>query len=288
MQARWAVMVGLVLAASCGGTKEGPKGRVDPLTTTVGICERWAAGACNEDVVRDCNGSSGTVEQCVDDQAAFCADKLVGEGFDRDLALTCIETVTAAYEDREITAEERREVILVTAGPCADLAASGVAGGGEGGQGGGGANPPEPKEGGDDCDPSTDVCVATHYCDPAVNICRSKAAAGEICCTNDPQFLLPTCGPDTEEKPCTPGTFCGEEGLCVALGTTDAACAGDAQCALGYFCGSGGTCQPLGEDSDACETDDECAGGYFCSQSFGQCRDFILVGTAELCRDLGA
>jgi hypothetical protein len=101
-------------------------------------------------------------------------------------------------------------------------------------------------------------------------------------------FLAPVCGPDSEEVPCAPGTFCGEDGLCVSLGETDAACDTDDQCAADYYCSSESTCQPLGTDSDSCEADDECASGFFCSESFHECRDFIVVGNAELCRYLGA
>ena len=283
---RYGALVGVVVvvAASCGGKKDGPVGRADPLTTSEGICERWAAAACNDEVVRACNGSNGTTEECVADQEAYCLDELVGEDFDRGLAQDCIDAVKKAYSDGEITAEERLDVIKLDEGPCADLLASGSPGTGGAGGAGGTATP---KPAGASCDHLVDVCVDTAYCDPEIDFCRLKADEGEPCCVLDPRFLEPACESGSPEIPCTPGTFCSE-GVCVALGKTDAPCVTDAQCAKNYFCGSDDTCLPLGEDSDSCDSDDQCASGYFCSESFDECRDFIVVGTPELCRHLGA
>ncbi len=283
-----ALLGGVLLVASCGGGKEGPKGRVDPLTTLEGICERWAEAACNSDVVRACNGSSATAEECTsgrNGQRSFCADLLKDrDEFDRDLAKACIETVRDAYKDSEITTEEREEVILLDSGPCADLRDSGVQGAGGSG---GGSGKPTPKAAGARCEPYADICVDTAYCDPGVGYCVLKAAAGETCCTIDPLFLLPACEPRKPEIPCTPGTFCSE-GVCVSLGREGADCETDDQCAKNFYCHATGVCRSLGEDRDACETDDECARGFFCSESFGQCRDFIVVGSQELCQHLGA
>jgi hypothetical protein len=236
-------------------------------------------------VVRACIGSSGTKEDCANDQADFCADMLQGTDFDRDLAQECINSVGDAYSDTEMTTEERSNVVLVEDGPCADLLASGNPTGGEGGASGDGR--PTPKAAGARCDPHADICVDVAYCDPAVDVCVLKAAEGEFCCTLNPQFLAPACESGQPEVPCTPGTFCSE-GFCVSLGQTDDPCATDAQCGPDYFCSPADTCQPLGMDSDTCETDDQCASGFFCSESFDQCRDFVMLGSQEFCRYLGA
>jgi hypothetical protein len=277
-----------VVVASCGGDKDGPTGRDDPLTTSQGICARWAAAACNDDVVRACNGSSGLTAECVGDQQDFCLEQLTGDGFDRELAQDCIDAVEDAYSDGEITAEERLEVILLESGPCADTKASGdEAAGGAGGTGGGSG--PAPKQAGARCDPDVDVCVDTAYCDPAVDVCVLKAAEGELCCVIDPRFLEPACESGSPEVPCTPGTFCSE-GTCVSLGKTDDPCVTNEQCATNYFCGPDDTCLALGTDSDNCDPDapeTQCASGFFCSESFSECRDFIVVGTPELCNHLG-
>ncbi len=283
---RYGALVGLAVVAACSSGKDGPSGRTDPLTTSQGICAQWAAAACNDDVVRACNGSSGTTAECVGDQQDFCLEVLVGDDFDRELAQDCIDAVEKAYADGEITADERLEVILLEKGPCAETLASGTPGAGGAG-GAGGESPPAPKLAGARCNPMADVCVDTAYCDPEVDVCVLKAAEGEICCVIDPMFLEPACESGLPEVPCTPGTFCSD-GICVALGRTDDPCVDDEQCASNYFCGSDGLCLQLGEDSDRCESDDQCASGYFCSESFDECRDFIVVGTPELCRHLGA
>jgi len=282
---RFAVLFGLVLATSCSGTKEGPKGLPDPLTTTDGVCQRWGEAACNEDVVRDCNGSSGTTEECVKDQKRFCAAQLGDGPFDRELTPDCIDDVRKAYADGEITAKERLNVILVESGSCADLRASSQRG--AGGAGGAGAGP-LPKEPGARCDPDTDVCVDIAFCDPDAKLCALKSVEGEPCCAQQSSFLTPACESGTSDMPCAPGTFC-YLGECAVVGETKE-CENDAQCGTDRYCSLSNTCEPRGEDNDACDVghDEQCAEGYFCSEDFEQCRDFIVVGSPELCQHLGA
>ena len=260
MHTRFIAFLAVLTVTGCGGTKEGPDGRVDPLTTSEGICELWGLAACNEDVVRDCNGSSGTQKECALEQADFCETKLGRHvtGLDRDTAQECLDEVESAYEDSEITYDEFRKVVDVSTGPCRQLVDQGGAGGA--GNAGGGL-----LDGGDDCAPpkpgKADPCVETHYCDADRMYCRPKADPGEICCEIEDGLIGPTCSPDDPEIPCVTSAYCAQDGVCVARG----------------------------DEGAECSTDRECAVGFLCVTGIGECRDFITLGTGtSLCGDLGS
>jgi len=238
------IAIASLILFACGNDDDEPKGRVDPLTTQEGLCQAWAKAACNEDVTRRCGASSA--DDCIEAQAEFCAD-LVGDGpFVAVEAKACVAAVGAAYADSEIDLEEWRDVVLGVEGACADLNPH------EDGSGDGGDEATAPLEGGADCDPETDVCESTHYCDAERGYCRPRAKAGEACCENDPKLVVPVCNP----VPCVSSAYCS---------------------------GASGTqvCVALGGVSDQCTTDTECGSGLFCVDAAGGkvCTDAVFLGT---------
>ncbi len=254
MKAIQIALLSLILPA-CGNDDDGPRGQVDPLTTVDGLCAAWGKAACNADVARRCGAAS--VEDCVEAQADFCVER-VGDGpFVASESKACGAAVKAAYADAEIDLGEWRDVVLGVEGACADLNPQLE---GAGGAGSDGNDTAAPLEGGADCDPATDVCEPTHYCDTARRICRPRAKAGEACCENDPKLIAPVCRP----VPCVSSAYCsGASGsqVCVALGGI----------------------------SDECTTDAECGSGLFCVDAAGGkvCTDTVFLGTgAPLCDDL--
>jgi hypothetical protein len=247
MKATHLFLIPFLLVPACGQDDEGPKGREDPLTTRDGICEAWAKAACNDTVTRRCGARSA--DDCVESQADYCAG-VIGDGpFLASYAKACVEDVQAAYADAELDYDEWQDVVLALEGACSLL--NPLAGAGEEGS----DEPATALEGGADCDPAEDVCVATHYCDEEVHICRLRAAAGDACCENDPQLITPLCTP----RPCQASAYCdgpsGEQ-VCVSRGSV----------------------------ADECVTDAECDSGLFCVEATGgkECTDTLFLGTGTL------
>ncbi|MBN2194257.1 MAG: hypothetical protein JW751_15680 [Polyangiaceae bacterium] len=249
MKALTLTILAAILLPACGHKDDGPVGLEDPLTTPEGLCDAWAEAACTEEVTDRCAARSRA--DCRDAQADFCRDQ-VGDGpFERDEAELCVEDVRLAYADAVIDYAEWQNVVAGVFGNCADLNPRGADPNGDEGR---------PLVGGADCDPETDVCMSSHFCDLDRRYCRPRAEVGQPCCENDPMLIEPVCTP----FPCVEEAYCsgpsGEQ-----------------------------TCVGRGGESDDCETDRECAAGLLCVEGGGGriCTDKVYLGTGSaLCDEL--
>ena len=154
----------------------------------------------------------------------------------------------------------------------------------------------------DDPCASDDACGDDLYCD-ADDVCRPMQAAGEAC---DPlahgcEGVCVVCRPETAGgatkclvrsdvggpcatlADCRHGTYCGDDGVCVAGGTAGDACGQDDECADDFECDftDGGACAaipPPGETGDPCVVDGDCDEELACVA--GECGPFPENGVA--------
>lgn len=247
------MLLACFLLPACGGDDDGPKGKVDPLTTPEGLCQAWAEAACNDEVLEHC--AAATRAACIAAQAEHCAEQ-VGEGpFLATDAKACVAAVEAAFVDAKLDYDEWLNVVRGTVGACANLNPPPVEEPGDSDPG----SESNPLPAGADCDPATEICESAAYCDQVMQVCRLRAEAGDACCENDPQLVVPVCTP----RPCVSTAYCsGSSGsqICVAQGGVAAECETDAECGSGLICVEavgGKICTAvvvLGTGTPVCET----------------------------------
>ena len=220
----WSIVAFL---AACGGSETGPGGGGTSLKTANAFCEAWGKAACNDNVVDACGGDD--VDACVASQQSFCLD-ILPIGYDPKYAQECLDAVSDAYADADLSTEELG-VVLQLSEPCDRL----IKGFGEvgatcsedtdcntladlrcvikAGETDGTCPVPVEVGGGDPCDGLALVCGGNYYCD-GENCIRRKAE--DAACTHDDQ--------------CTAETRCGEAETCVARLPDGDMCTADVQC----------------------------------------------------------
>jgi hypothetical protein len=267
--ARAAALGGLLALAltHCSATKDGPGAGPNPLGTETGFCRAWAANACNQTVVDDCQAPD--VDACLTAQAAFCMGK-VPSGYEPDNAQACLDRVKLAYDDAELSLEDIR-VVLQFGEPCDKLIRGSAPQGGS-------------------CTQDTDCdTLSDHKC---------VIKAGETYGTcYEPVVVGGGRGCDAPEETCEDGFYCNGMNCVERLGpdaecTSDAECSAELRCVIGPADDAGvsaGSCQPRNVLSAECTADAECQSGY-CSIAPGEpglCADMVRFGLREpVCEDL--
>lgn len=259
----------LLVALGCSGEEK--RSGEGPLATEDGFCAEWAERACGSRVVERCAAPSA--DACRASQAAFCAALVPAGRYSRDGAADCLKAVEDAYDDAELTAEERNTVRLL-APPC-DAVVSGPGGAGDpctedgdcareedltcvrkGGAPSGTCQVVQVKGGGFDCTPADVVCDEGFFCDGAN--CLAARGEGSAC---------------SGAAPCAPGLRCVDDRGEPAAGDAGAATT---------------TCQAGASTGATCDEDGDCASGI-CTlgAAGGVCVATILLSAAEpTCVDL--
>ena len=259
-----AFFTALGLLTACGGTREGPPS--NPLAMPAGFCEIWAERACNETVIERCVATD--VEACRDAQANFCLG-LARDNFAGDNAEECLDAVELAYEDAELTADER-DTVRKLGTPC-DQIVSGSGG--------------------------SDACVQHSDCETLGLSCvRALGQAMGICQDADiVQGGFPCSGPN---QVCAEDFYCDGQN-CLAAAGAGAPCTLDMPCRSDFNCerptgvppplgASDATCVPKVGIGEACAKDADCfsdicaigAAGGICVENV------VLSQTDPVCTDL--
>jgi hypothetical protein len=246
----------------------------DPLRTSAGFCAEFARRACNADVVERCSAASE--EACESGQAEFCEGLIPSGKYSSLTAEECLEAVGKAYEDTELTPEER-VLVRTLGGECDKIISGSVGEGGsctetsdcdrdeelecvvKAGMSEGTCQIPTVVLGGDDCTGDDAVCAAGYYCDQ--EHCISGGKAGRDC---------------SLAEPCGTGFRC-----LTAAGTPPGASAdGGVEAA---------TCQALAGVGEDCDGDDACTTGI-CTpvlDGTGVCASLVILAPSDpTCREL--
>jgi hypothetical protein len=239
----------LSLMLACEGDK-------DPRTREV-FCRDWAAAACSEDTVSACQAASA--EECRHSQEDFCRDLVPEKGFSDAYGDTCIDAVSAAYEDADLKGDELGTVLKL-AQPCDKLNAG-------------------PKERGESCSMNSD-CDA-----PAGYVCVMKSDQEKGSC-EIPEETGAGRDCSAAQKTCPSGFYCNGEN-CVEAKDVGEKCTIQAECGDTGYCDKD-KCAARATVGSACNADYECAAGI-CYEFEGKktCTDRIRLARAEpLCEDL--
>jgi hypothetical protein len=169
------------------------------LAKVEGFCEKWGEHVCNGNVVDQC--SAADRQSCREAQAAFCEDLVPSGKYSSEHAEPCLEAVQIAYEDAQLTAEER-DVVRFLGGACHPVVSGS---GSEGdpcevtadcsvdadlscvrkpGEEMGSCQIAEEVEGGRRCSGDTQICASGFYCD-GTN-CLASHEGGEPCSADVP------------------------------------------------------------------------------------------------------
>lgn len=212
-------------AVSCSSKEDGAPDTPDAF------CARFAAAACNTEVVQACQAAD--VEACRSSQVAFCLAALPASRFSGEAAEQCLDAVEAAYEDADLDAAELGTVLRLEA-PCDQLVGGSVGEGAacserrdcdapagfdcvrHGGEASGTCQLPLVVGPGEDCSAAAATCTEGFHCDGSH--CVSGQALGEPCQASE------ECG--------TTG-YCGLRSMCEARLPVRSPCGFDEQCASG-------------------------------------------------------
>ena len=228
----------------------------DPLTRDE-FCLRWADSACSPETVAACQAEG--LESCIARQSAFCTT-LVQEPFVATRAGECLDAVTRAYSDADLTAEELGTVLRLN-GACSGLTSGPVARG--------------------------EVCTLDAECDsPSGDQCVIKSGQEAGTCQLAVQ-VDPGLDCSSADAVCTAGFYCNGSN-CVGAKPEGEACASSAECEEAAYC-SAGACVAGNPTSASCNDDVECASGFCHLPPYGSgvCVDLLRLSlTDPLCEEL--
>ena len=245
---KYQFILGLFLLGACSSTKVETTKEVDPMSTSDGLCQKWAEGACNDTVVSDCATSQSA---CIATQKSFCmtlvAQRYPGRSFVVAKSNACADAVKAAYSDSRLTAAEY-DTVINFGPPCDTLdteatdAAAPV-----------GCDAAVCQPGGFPCSPPDQGCISGFYCNNSV--CTVLPVSGQTCCVGSAS--------------CVPVLPCGAQYYCNGNEGSQ-------------------TCQPKPGLGLACSLSIPCQEGLLCSDpTNGVCtQQLALVPTGPLCANL--
>lgn len=245
-----AALLPLTPLLSCSEDEPAPE-------TREGFCDRWAEAACSGDVVSACQAADA--DACRLAQEGYCLDLVPQNGFVDDRADDCIDAVSDAYADADLTADELATVVRLGE-PCDRLVRG-------------------PRGAGESCSSSLD-------CDgPAGFECVFKGSAANGTCQT-PQVVDPGLDCSADNAVCTEGFYCNGDN-CIGAADVGDSCVRNDECADGY-CDSG-TCVAGRSIDDDCTDDEQCTSGlcYEFSATERVCTDRVrLSRTDPLCENL--
>jgi hypothetical protein len=228
------------------------------------FCTEWAKAACSKETVSVCQAEDA--ESCQLAQQRYCRELVPKEGFSSVHADKCLDAVSSAFEDGDLTAKEML-VVYRLGSPCDQLNAG-------------------PRDVGESCN-SDDDCNA-----PEGVTCITKGTSTTGVC-EIAKIKQPGTSCAAASDVCTSGFYCDGEHCVEGKGVTSA-CATQLECGSEAYCASTGvdssTCEArLGVGAD-CNADVECASGV-CLRTDeagpGQCFDRLRLSPAEpACNDL--
>jgi len=264
-----ALLLALLSACSTTTEKTGPS-----LEGRDGFCAEWASRACGDRVVDRC--AAADREACVAAQADFCRGLVPDGSYSSRTAEECLVAVQSAYEDAELTGEER-EIVLEVGGACDHILSGSTGAGGEcvvdadcnrdvdlacvrkAGQPTGTCQEPVEVGGGLDCSAPETTCADGFYCDG--DNCIAEQGEGETCSDAEP---------------------CGGDFQCLtAAGTPPVVADGGLEAA---------TCVARAARGESCSTADDCVTGIcagVAGSDTGVCAEHIVLAPSEqICLDL--
>jgi hypothetical protein len=232
--------------------------------TQAEFCVDWAKAACSKETVSVCQAED--VESCQLAQQRACRDLIPKEGFSSERADECLNAVSKAYEDGDLTSKEML-VVYRLGSPCDKLIVG-------------------PRDIGESCDSNSDCNT------PEGVTCifkgSSKSGVCEIAVVKQPGTACAA-----ESAVCTQGFYCDGE-HCVEGKGLSSSCEVHSECGSSAYCRPGEdgafSCEPrLGVGAD-CNEDDACASGICLKQGdedSGKCFDRLRLSPAEpACDDL--
>jgi hypothetical protein len=236
----------------------------DPLATRGGFCDGWAKAACQQVVLDDCSAASAGA--CEAKQSAICLKK-APTVYDSLHASECLDAVTAAYADGDLSADELA-IVLSFGAPC-DQLSKGTSSDGE-------------------------ACVENNNCDTAAgSTCIKKLGATNGTC-GKPVVMKGGEACDGAAQVCADGNFCNAAN-CVVYKKTGAACDGDYQCSPENHCvmaaaATMGTCEAREALNATCTSNEDCQ-SHYCAVNTdptkSKCASKIRLSLNEpLCDDL--
>ncbi len=237
------LFVGSVLLATIGVVAAcGEEEKSDPLRNAGGFCTEWAKRACSEEVQKKC--ALRSEQECRNSQANYCSDLVDGDQYNRDGAKKCLAAVEDAYEDGDLTGEERDTVIYL-GGDCSGvLTGEGTAG--------------------DSCFDNLDCDVANGFqC-----VRRLDEPSGEC---HDPVEVSGGERCNDENEVCVNGFYCDEDRDCLRLKDEGDECSETVPCQSGLNCvvaadAGVGVCTPKIRQGEECDVDTDCETGI-CRQA---------------------
>ncbi len=259
----WLVVGSVALAAvgffgACSSEKES-----DPLATSDGFCKEWSKKACSEPVQTQCASSSE--QECRNSQENFCLGLVDEDAYDKSGAKDCLAAVEDAYEDGDLTGEER-DTVLFLAGDCSGVLT------GDG-------------ETGDSCFDELDCNTANDFhC-----VRRLDEPSGEC---HVPVEISGGGRCNDDDEVCVAGFYCDEDRNCLALKeegdecSDTVPCESDLNCVVAEDAGVG-VCTPKIRTGRECETDWDCETGI-CRQGTSSkiCAPIIPLDIdVEICDD---
>lgn len=245
---------GFILAASqlapCGDDDPAPRTRAD-------FCRDWADAACSTDTVSACQAAGA--DACRLSQQAYCQD-LVPTSFSDARGEACIDAVSSAYDDADLTGTEI-DTVRRLGGECSRIVTGTRAVG-------------QSCDTDNDCDRSNGVeCVRRGGFRGGTCEVPEEVGAGQACA--DPT------------QTCPEGFFC-DGNNCIATLAMGEPCQNDVQCEPAGYCSPADICVERLAVGRDCTSDDECE-SRLCYAVNGQrtCADLIRLSPAEdICSDL--
>lgn len=238
-------------AASCGEEET-------PQRTRGEFCSDFAAAACSEETLSACQAKNA--DECERAQDDFCRSQVSEDGFSDAHGDECIDAVSDAYEDADLSDEELATVLRF--GPPCDQLLRG------------------PKAEGESC-------ASRRDCDASAGFdCVKKASATAGTC-EQPDEVGGGRDCTAQQKVCEDGFYCNGEN-CVEGKATGADCSNEIECAQDAFCDEDGTCRERFAIGEPCDADAQCASGIcYVFDDETVCTDRIVLSRSEpICTDL--
>ncbi|MGC4069036.1 MAG: Dickkopf N-terminal cysteine-rich domain-containing protein [Polyangiaceae bacterium] len=232
--------------------------------TQAEFCVEWAKAACSKETVSVCQAED--TESCQVAQQRSCRDLVPKDGFSSAHANECLDAVSKAYQDGDLTSKEMM-VVYRLGNPCDKLVAG-------------------PRDIGESCNANND-------CNTAGGVtCISKGSSNTgVCEVAEVKQPGTSCAADAEI--CTSGFYC-DGSHCVEGKGVSSSCEVNSECGSSAYCRANGdgssTCElRLGVGSE-CTEDEACASGIClrgADEESGKCFDRLRLSPAEpACDDL--
>jgi hypothetical protein len=219
--------------------------------TRADFCDEWAEAACSSETVAACQAASR--DDCRIAQEAYCLE-LVPDDFADDLADACLDAVSRAYADADLSGNELKTVLRLGA-PCDGIIR------GESGEG--------------------EACTTSRDCDgPAGYTCVRKGGSLAGTC-RIPETVGAGRSCAEAQQVCEDGFFCNGRN-CVEYLPVGSSCANHEECGdLGYC--AAGTCTARLAVNAPCLEDTECRSGVCFTFGNGDrvCTDTLRLSRSE-------